>query len=44
LFRFSVNDHFRDALRLYFPTSTPERIDEGIPRLRRAVDIAGVAQ
>ena len=38
---FSTNDHFRDALRLCFATSTPERIDEGIARLRSAVDTFG---
>ncbi len=35
---FSVNDNFHDALRLCFATSTPERIDEGVARLKRAVD------
>jgi len=34
---FSVNDNFHDALRLCFATSTPERIDEGVARLKRAV-------
>ena len=35
---FSVSGNFRDSLRLCFATSTPERIDEGVQRLRRAVD------
>lgn len=35
---FSTNGHFHDALRLCFATSTPERIDQGIGRLKRAVD------
>ena len=39
---FSVNDNFHDALRLCFATSTPERIDEGVARLKRAIDTAGV--
>jgi 2-aminoadipate transaminase len=39
---FSVNDNFHDALRLCFATSTPERIDEGVARLKRAVD--GIAR
>lgn len=39
---FSVAGHFTDALRLCFATSTPERIDEGVRRLRAAVD--GLAQ
>lgn len=34
---FSTNGNFRDALRLCFATSTPERIDEGVARLGRAV-------
>jgi 2-aminoadipate transaminase len=38
---FSTNDHFHDALRLCFATSTPERIDEGVARLRSAVDTFG---
>jgi 2-aminoadipate transaminase len=38
---FSTNDHFHDALRLCFATSTPERIDEGVARLRSAVDAFG---
>ena len=38
---FSVNDNFHDALRLCFATSTPERIDEGVGRLKQAVDTAG---
>lgn len=35
---FAVGDDFRDSLRLCFATSTPERIDEGVARLKRAVD------
>ncbi|MEE6165584.1 MULTISPECIES: aminotransferase-like domain-containing protein [unclassified Mycolicibacterium] len=38
---FSVNDDFHNSLRLCFATSTPERIDEGVGRLKRAVDAAG---
>lgn len=38
---FSVNGNFGDALRLCFATSTPQRIDEGIARLERAVDALG---
>lgn len=41
---FSVNGNFHDALRLCFATSTPERIDEGVARLKRAVDKLGVRQ
>jgi 2-aminoadipate transaminase len=40
---FSVEGNFRNALRLCFATSTPERIDEGVARLRRAVDSVGAA-
>lgn len=35
----SAEGRFDDALRLCFATSTPERTDEGIRRLRRAMDI-----
>lgn len=35
---FSVEGHFRNSLRLCFATSTPERIDEGVRRLKTAVD------
>ncbi|WP_153393537.1 aminotransferase-like domain-containing protein [Ornithinicoccus halotolerans] len=35
---FSPSRNFPDALRLCFATSTPERIAEGVARLRRAVD------
>ena len=35
---FSVNGHFADSLRLCFATSTPERIDEGVRRLRATID------
>jgi len=35
---FSTNGNFHDALRLCFATSTPQRIDEGITRLKAAVD------
>jgi len=35
---FSTNGNFHDALRLCFATSTPQRIDEGVARLRAAVD------
>jgi 2-aminoadipate transaminase len=38
---FSANDDFDDALRLCFAMSTPERTDEGVARLKRAVEIAG---
>ena len=38
---FSVNGNFRNALRLCFATSTPERIDEGVARLKRAVEMVG---
>ena len=38
---FSTNDHFHDALRLCFATSMPERIDEGVARLKTAVDRTG---
>ena len=41
---FSVDGNFRNALRLCFATSSPERIDEGVARLRRAVDILGRAR
>lgn len=34
---FSTNDHFHDAVRLCFATSTPDRIDEGVARLKNAV-------
>jgi 2-aminoadipate transaminase len=42
---FSTIGSFSDALRLCFATSTPERIEEGVVRLRRAADelLAGVA-
>jgi 2-aminoadipate transaminase len=39
---FSVNHNFGNALRLCFATSTPERIDEGVARLKRALDVTGV--
>jgi len=35
---FSPSKRFPDALRLCFASSTPERIQEGVARLRRAVD------
>ena len=39
---FSPAGHFHDALRLCFASTRPERIKEGIVRLRRAVDrVAG---
>jgi 2-aminoadipate transaminase len=38
---FSINDHFHDALRLCFATSTPDRIDEGVARLKKAVSTIG---
>ena len=41
---FSVDGNFRNALRLCFATSTPERIDEGVARLKRAVDGLGAAR
>ncbi|MER6530854.1 PLP-dependent aminotransferase family protein [Streptomyces sp. NPDC001508] len=41
---FSTADNFHDALRLCFATSTPERIDEGVARLKRAVDAIGAAR
>ncbi|MGV9802290.1 aminotransferase-like domain-containing protein [Mycobacterium sp. NPDC003449] len=34
---FSVNNNFRNSLRLCFATSTPDRIDEGVARLKRAI-------
>lgn len=37
---FSATGSFGNALRLCFATSTPERIDEGVTRLRRAVAVA----
>ena len=41
---FSTNDNFHDALRLCFATSTPERIDEGVARLKAAFDKFGARQ
>ncbi|MFD9667975.1 PLP-dependent aminotransferase family protein [Rhodococcus sp. NPDC059968] len=41
---FSVGGNFHDALRLCFATSTPERIDEGVARLARAVDLIGATR
>ena len=38
---FSPSKRFPDALRLCFASSTPERIREGVARLRRAVDSMG---
>lgn len=35
---FSPSGRFTDALRLCFATSTPERIQEGVARLRKAYD------
>lgn len=35
---FSPSRHFSDALRLCFASTAPERTEEGISRLRRAVD------
>lgn len=35
---FSAERNFHDALRLCFATSTPDRIAEGVARLKRAVD------
>lgn len=35
---FSPAGHFGNALRLCFASNTPERIDEGLARLRRALD------
>jgi 2-aminoadipate transaminase len=35
---FSNSGAFRDALRLCFATSTPERIEEGVVRLKGALD------
>jgi len=35
---FSTRGSFTDSLRLCFATSTPERIDEGVARLKRAAD------
>lgn len=35
----SAEGRFDDALRLCFATSTPERTDEGVQRLRRAMDL-----
>ncbi|MGW4126125.1 aminotransferase-like domain-containing protein [Nocardia sp. NPDC004711] len=39
---FSANGNFHNALRLCFATSTPERIHEGVARLKRAVEQIGV--
>jgi 2-aminoadipate transaminase len=36
---FSPSGRFTDALRLCFASTTPERIHEGVARLRRAVDL-----
>lgn len=41
---FSADNNFHDALRLCFATSTPERIDEGVARLERAVDMIGATR
>lgn len=41
---FSANDHFHDALRLCFATSTPDRIDQGVARLKNAVTKIGAHQ
>lgn len=38
---FSPAGHFRDALRLCFATSDPERIDEGIRRLAQTIERVG---
>jgi len=38
---FSADRNFGNALRLCFATSTPERIDEGIARLGRALELHG---
>lgn len=35
---FSAAGHFSDALRLCFASTAPDRIREGMPRLRRAID------
>ncbi|WP_210604602.1 PLP-dependent aminotransferase family protein [Brevibacterium oceani] len=35
---FSPAGHFSNALRLCFASNTPDRIDEGLQRLRRALD------
>jgi 2-aminoadipate transaminase len=40
---FSPQGRFPHALRLCFASSTPERIAEGVARLRRAVDRPGTA-
>jgi 2-aminoadipate transaminase len=36
---FSPSGRFTDALRLYFASTPPDRIHEGLARLRRAVDV-----
>lgn len=41
---FSTRGNFHDALRLCFATSTPERIEEGVARLKRAVDAMGATR
>ncbi len=41
---FSTNEHFHDALRLCFATSTPDRIDEGVARLKSAANKIGAHQ
>lgn len=40
---FSVEGHFSNALRLCFATSTPDRIDEGVRRLKAVVDASAGA-
>lgn len=40
---FSPSKLFPDALRLCFASSTPERIREGVARLRHAIDVMGVS-
>ncbi|WP_413098217.1 aminotransferase class I/II-fold pyridoxal phosphate-dependent enzyme [Streptomyces sp. Inha503] len=38
---FSATGAFGDALRLCFATSSPERIEEGVARLRAADELLG---
>ena len=39
----SPSGQFGDALRLCFASMTPERIDEGVARLARSIDLARAA-
>jgi 2-aminoadipate transaminase len=39
---FSLESNFSNSLRLCFATSAPDRIDEGVRRLRHAISISGM--